>query len=573
MPIKFKILRFVTIIIAVKGEKCRHIKNIVRYIDKLQIMIYDKQKELGERTKVSTNDNYTSAKGGAQLNEINGAPKLLSVRGVTKAFGTNKVLKSVALDLEQGEILALIGGNGAGKSTLMKIIMGIYQPDSGEISINGKITAMTKPSVALSSGIYMVPQEPMLFPNMTVEENITMGFNDSQRELRNRLKNIMEDIGWKFDLGRKANSLSIAEQTLVEILRALLREAKVLILDEPTSALTFDEVESFFRVIEDLRKKGIGIIYITHRLAEVFEIATHVSIMVDGIITLHGPVGDFNREMLVKSLMPPNAEHAESKASACKVMNYDGKKPVFELSNFSGYGFNDISLKIYPGEILGVAGVVGAGRTELVSTIFGRDKVLGGRAILDGKDITGMKTKDVLKSGINYVPEDRYLYGIYGISTVGANMSSANLSSKTLGNFILNRKNEHALAQTYIDNFRIKVTDQEQLMSSLSGGNQQKVVIGRSLSTKPKLVIMDEPTRGIDAAARGDIYSIIQKLRDEGVAILLVSSDMEEIIELADRAVCVFQGRINAELCKEEITQDNLTSASFGVVTGKEATV
>lgn len=497
--------------------------------------------------------------------------KLLSVRGMTKAFGSNKVLKSVDLDLEQGEILALIGGNGAGKSTLMKIIMGIYQPDSGEISINGKPLAMTKPSVALSAGIYMVPQEPMLFPNMTVEENITMGFTENQRELRTRLKNIIDDIGWTFDLGRKASTLSIAEQTLVEILRALLREAKILILDEPTSALTFDEVESFFRVIEDLRKKNIGIIYITHRLAEVFEIATHVSIMCDGIITLHGPVSEFNREMLIKSLLPPNAVQADNKDVACKIMDYKGKEPIFELKNFSGYGFNDISLKVYPGEILGVAGVVGAGRTELVSTIFGRDKALGGHVILDGKDITGMKTKDVLKAGINYVPEDRYLQGTFGISTVGSNISSASLNDKSLGRFLLNRKNERSLAQTYIDSFRIKVTGQDQLMSSLSGGNQQKAVIGRSLSTKPKLVIMDEPTRGIDAAARGDIYSIIHKLRDTGVAILLVSSDMEEIVELSDRAVSVFQGRVNAELCKEQITQDNLTSASFGVVIGKEA--
>ena len=504
--------------------------------------------------------------------ERNDTPKLLSVRGITKAFGSNKVLKSVDFDLEQSEILALIGGNGAGKSTLMKIIMGIYQPDSGEIAINGKTIAMTKPSVALSTGIYMVPQEPMLFPNMTVEENILIGFKESQRKLKARLKNIMDDIGWNFDLGRKANSLSIAEQTLVEILRALLREAKILILDEPTSALTFDEVESFFRVIRDLQKKGIGIIYITHRLAEVFEIATHVSIMYDGIISLHGPVGNFDREMLVKSLLPPNVEQSESKTE-CRILDYSGKEPVFELKNFSGYGFSDISLKVYPGEVLGVAGVVGAGRTELVSTIFGRDRALKGRAILNGVDITGMKTRDILKSGINYVPEDRYLFGIFGISSVGANISSANLSDKSLGRFILNRKSEQSLAQTYIDSFRIKVTGQEQLMSSLSGGNQQKVVIGRSLSTKPKLVIMDEPTRGIDAAARGDIYSIIQKLRDEGVAILLVSSDMEEIVELSDRAVCVFQGHINAELCKEQITQDNLTSASFGVDIGKETVV
>ena len=502
--------------------------------------------------------------------EKSSTPKLLSVRGISKAFGSNRVLKSADVDLDRGEVLALIGGNGAGKSTLMKIIMGIYQPDSGEISIDGKSIAMTKPSVALSAGIYMVPQEPMLFPNMTVEENITMGFTENQRELRVRLNKIMEDIGWSFDLSRKANSLSIAEQTLVEILRALLREAKVLILDEPTSALTFDEVESFFRVINDLRAKGIGIIYITHRLAEVFEIATHVSIMCDGIITLNGPAGDFTREMLVKSLLPPNAEQVEKKAEECRVIDREGKDPVFELRNFSGYGFSDISLKVYPGEILGVAGVVGAGRTELVSTIFGRDKALGGQAILAGKNITGMKTKDILKSGINYVPEDRYLYGIFGISSVGSNISSANLNDKSLGRFILNRKNEQSLAKTYIDHFRIKVTGQDQLMSSLSGGNQQKAVIARSLSTKPKLVIMDEPTRGIDAAARGDIYSIIQKLREEGVAILLVSSDMEEIVELSDRAVCVFQGRINAEFCKEQINQDNLTSASFGVDTGKE---
>lgn len=536
-------------------------------------MNYDKQKGGLAFTFVIRQIHYYSLEEGADLAENKNASKLLSVRGVSKAFGSNKVLKSVDLDLDSGEVLALIGGNGAGKSTLMKIIMGIYQPDGGQIEISGQMTAMTKPSVALSSGVYMVPQEPMLFPNMTVEENITMGFNASQRELKARLVKIMSDIGWKLDFGRKASSLSIAEQTLVEILRALLRQAKILILDEPTSALTFDEVESFFRVINDLRKSGIGIIYITHRLAEVFEIATHVSIMCDGVITLSGQVSAFTREMLVKSLLPPNAEQIEKTAQVCKVVDRAGTKPVFELKNFSGYGFKDISLEVYPGEVLGVAGVVGAGRTELVSTIFGRDKALGGKVLLDGKDITGLKTKTILKAGINYVPEDRFLFGIFGLSSVGSNISSASLDNRALGRFILNLKSERKLAQTYIDHFRIKVTGQDQAMSSLSGGNQQKAVLGRSLSTKPKLVIMDEPTRGIDAAARGDIYSIIQKLRDEGVAILLVSSDMEEIVELSDRAVCVFQGRINAELCKEQITQDILTSASFGVAPGKETSL
>ncbi len=223
-------------------------------------------------------------------------------------------------------------------------------------------------------------------------------------------------------LNRKAMSLSIAEQQLVELLRGLLRNARVLILDEPTSALTFDEVESLFKIVEDLKQKGIGIVYITHRLAEVFQIATHVAIMRDGIITLKGRVSDFTREMLVKGLLPPNMDVADLKDGKGeeKTLNYEGLKPVFELQGYTGYGFEDVNLKVYPGEVLGVAGVVGAGRTELATTIFGRDKVLRGKAILDGRDITGCSTAQVLEAGINYVPEDRRLNGLFAISDVAA---------------------------------------------------------------------------------------------------------------------------------------------------------
>lgn len=492
--------------------------------------------------------------------------KLLSVRGITKAFGQNLVLKGVDIDLDRGEVLALIGGNGAGKSTLMKIIMGIYQPDDGCISIDGKVVQMSKPAIALEEGVYMVPQEPMLFPNMNVLENITMGFHEQASVLKARLQSISDDIGWKLDLTRKASTLSIAEQTLVEILRGLLRNAKILILDEPTSALTFDEVGAFFRVVKELKAKGIGIIYITHRLAEVFEIATHVSIMRDGQITLDGPVENFTREMLVQGLLPPDAEHKEGNAEQKATLNYENLKPVFELKHLSGYGFSNISLKVYPGEILGVAGVVGAGRTELVSTIFGRDKVLSGEVWLDGKNITGMPTAKVLEEGIDYVPEDRHQDGLFRISSVSANTTSALLHDLSLGRVLLNQKNEAEITDHYVERFRIKTTGIRQLVGSLSGGNQQKIVISRALSTKPKLVIMDEPTRGIDAAARGDVYNIIHQLRDQGVSVLLVSSDMEEIVELSDRAVTVFQGRINGEFQREDITQDNLTSASFGLI-------
>ena len=496
-----------------------------------------------------------------------GKEKLLSVRNVYKSFGLNAVLKGISLDLAPGEVLALIGGNGAGKSTLMKIIMGIYSHDSGEIFVDGQEMTVGKPAEALAHGVYMVPQEPLLFPNMTVEENILIGFNRPRAELHRELVERMDYLGWHIALERKASSLSIAEQQLVEILRGLLRHAKVLILDEPTSALTFKEVESLFKCVEDLKSQGIGIIYITHRLNEVFEIATTVAIMRDGVITLDGPVSNFTRDDLVCGLLPTDS--CQRKTQVTSKVDYS-KPPVFELRNFSGYGFTDISLKVYPGEILGLAGVVGAGRTEMAMTIFGRDKVLGGSVILDGKDITGLKTADVIKAGLNYVPEDRHADGLFKISDVACNTTSALLGTAQMGHFFLNRKEEKKVTQQYVDDFRIKVTGQDQLTGSLSGGNQQKIVIGRSLSTSPKLVILDEPTRGIDAAARGDVYSIIHQLRDQGVSILLISSDMEEIVELSDRAMSIYLGRVNCEFAKEDVNQDNLTSAAFGLIRKEE---
>ncbi len=490
----------------------------------------------------------------------------MSVRNIYKSFAHNAVLRGISMDLGSGEVLALIGGNGAGKSTLMKIIMGIYSHDSGEIVVNGREMTVGKPAEALANGVYMVPQEPLLFPNMTVEENILIGFDRPQRELHKELVETMESIGWHLDLGRRANTLSIAEQQLVELLRGVLRHAQVLILDEPTSALTFKEVESLFRCVEDLKSKGIGIIYITHRLNEVFEIATTVAIMRDGIVTLSGPVSNFTKDDLVKGLLP--LDMTAQKLSGTSSVDYS-KPPVLELERFSGYGFTDISLKVYPGEILGVAGVVGAGRTEMAMTIFGKDKVLGGRVLLDGKEITGMKTRDVMKAGLNYVSEDRHSDGLFKISSVAENTTSAILGEARMGRFFLNRKEERRVTQQYVDDFRIKVAGQDQLTGSLSGGNQQKVVIGRSLSSNPKLVILDEPTRGIDAAARADVYNIIQQLGKKGVSILLISSDMEEIMELSDRAVTIYQGRLNGEFTGDEVTQDNLTSASFGL-SGKE---
>lgn len=500
----------------------------------------------------------------ANMNAQASAPRL-QVRGIRKAFGQNVVLKGIDLSVSAGEVVALIGGNGAGKSTLMKIIMGIYTCDDGEILIDGAPAKLGKPSASLAAGIYLVPQEPLLFPNMTVLENILMGFNENENELKKRLARHMEELNFNLNLQRKANTLSIAEQQLVELLRGLMRDARILILDEPTSALTFSEVESLFKVVRDLKAKGISMIYITHRLNEVFEIATSVAIMRDGQITLEGPVEKFTREMLIAGLLPSDAQAQKQGEKAYKPVEYDKLKPVLQVKNLSGYGFSDVTFDLYPGEILGIAGVVGAGRTELISTIFGRDKTLSGTVTLDGKDITGMKTKQILREGINFVPEDRHTHGLFKIRSISSNTTSALLEGEEIGRVDVNRRKQRQITQQYVDDFRTKVVSLEDLIGSLSGGNQQKVVIARSLSTSPKVVILDEPTRGIDAAARSDVYGIIRQLKDRGVAVLMVSSDIEEVVELADRAITVFQGRINGEFSREEITQDALTSASFGI--------
>jgi len=490
---------------------------------------------------------------------------MISIRNIHKAFGQNAVLKGINLDAYAGDVVALIGGNGAGKSTLMKILMGVYQPDEGEIYIKGEQVSLNKPADALAQGIYLVPQEPMLFPNMSVEENIIIGFNEKKSELHSRLIALVEKLGWSLKLDRRADSLSIAEQELVEILRGLLRNSRILILDEPTSALTFNETESLFKTVKDLRESGISIFYITHRLTEVFEIATKVVILRDGMITVGGNVQDFTKDVLVKGLLPPSKEEKTQAAveEKARVLDYAKLKPVLELKDFTGYGFTGINLQVYPGEILGVAGVVGAGRTEFAVAVFGMDEVKRGTAYLDGENITGEKTKTIIAKGLNYVPEDRHLNAIFSISDVAANTTAAVLP-KMKGIF-LNKKQEKAITQEYVNDFRIKITGQEQLVGSLSGGNQQKVVLAKTLASSPKVVIMDEPTRGIDAGARGDVYKIINQLKEKGVAILLISSDIEEVVQLSDRAVTMFQGRINHTFAKCDINMDSLMAASFGV--------
>lgn len=486
---------------------------------------------------------------------------LLDCCSMNKSFGKNHVLRGIDLELCQGDVLSIIGGNGAGKSTLMKIIMGIYKCDGGVMKVCGKEVEKNTPSEALQNGVYLVPQEPMLFSHMTIEENVLLGLPGKRSENKKRLGALMQKLDWGIDIHRLASTLSIAEQQLIEIVKGLIRDSKILILDEPTSSLTFNEIQSLFKIIEDLKNNKVGIIYITHRLNEVFEISNKVAIMTNGKFTLKGGISEFNNEMLIKALLPENAEINQYKKEVQDLTNGEN---ILEIKNLSGNGFSNVTFNVRSGEILGLAGVVGAGRTELAETIFGRDKVKSGHVFVAGKEITGLETGKVIKSGLNYVPEDRFKNGIFKISDIGMNISSSSL--RTMGKFFVNRNYEQLLYKEYKSSFGIKSVGIDQEIGALSGGNQQKIVIAKTLASIPKILILDEPTRGIDAGAREDVYRIIHKLKKQGVAILLISSDMEEIVQLSDRALTMYRGKINKELVGEEITPDYLMSASFGVL-------
>lgn len=487
--------------------------------------------------------------------------RLVKLDHIQKTFNQNKVLKGVSLEINQSEVISIIGGNGAGKSTLMKILTGVYKADEGSIEINGDKLTNYNPSIAHDKGIYLVPQEPLLFPNMTIEQNLTIGFHKKKQEVRESAKKLIEQLGWNFDLSRYAISLSIAEQQQVEIIKGLLRDSKVLILDEPTSSLTFAETESLFKLIEQLKNAGVGIIYITHRLDEVFQISTHAVILRDGKVTLKGKINEFTKEMLIQGLLPMDSEKDGSHSyEKCSVDRMKEEK-ILRVQDLCGDGFKNISFDVFKGEVVGVAGLLGAGRTEIAEAIYGITQVKSGKVILNGKDITHFRVKETIESGIAYIPEDRFLNGIFSISSISSNMTAQVIKKQK---YFIDKQFEKEITDEYVSRLSIKISNQDDEIRSLSGGNQQKVVIARILSMNPQLIIMDEPTRGIDAAARSDIYNIITQLKEQGYSILLISSDLEEIERISDRIYVIYRGTCNVCLDLEEINATNVMRAAFG---------
>ncbi|HDR7783858.1 sugar ABC transporter ATP-binding protein [Bacillus sp. BPN334] len=487
---------------------------------------------------------------------------LLQVKKMSKSFSNQLVLKEVNLQVECGDIYALVGGNGAGKSTLMKILTGLYSYDSGEMYVKGMRKQFSNPSEAHRNSMYLIPQEPLIFPHMTIEENICIGLKGKKKELKVKIKQLINSLGWGIDLKELGGSLSVAQQQLVEIVRGLIREAEILILDEPTSTLTTHEMKNLFVLMKSLQEKGIGMIYITHRFPEIFEIANKVAILRDGMIVSQGDVCDYTYDMLMEGLLPKGYKQEEKREIVRKSKE---TKKILEVTDVTSHAFENISFTVHTGEIVGIAGIVGSGRTELAEVIFGLKSIKSGSILLEGKSIDSYSLHKRLSEGLVYVPEDRARNGIFSIASVKENMTAASLHQNS--RFFINQEKESALVKSYIEQFRIVARSMDEVLASLSGGNQQKVVLAKYLACNPKIIILDEPTRGIDAKARLEVYETIEKMKREGLAILLISSDIEEIVQLVNRVYVMRNGQFVSHLEKEQINVEEVTRLAYGGVT------
>lgn len=485
---------------------------------------------------------------------------LLELNNIWKIFDGVPVLKGLNISLTKGEVHAILGGNGSGKSTLMKIISGTYQCSNGVIKYLGKEVNFTRPYQAHREGIYLVPQEPKIFPYLSILENITIGLSKVNGETIDKVKNIADRIGFKVSLRDDAGKLTIANQQLVEIIRGLIRDAKVLILDEPTSTLTVKEVKSLFDIVRPLLKNDIGVFFISHRINEIFDFSDRISVLRDGDIVLSGKTSDFKPVDLIKAMIG----NSDYNISQNYNTEYDIGKVVLSIRNLSSEVFKNISFDVRESETLGIAGIVGAGRTELASAIVGLEPYHSGEVIMNGKKLIPCDAKSSREAKISYIPEDRHKYGIFLDIPFYETISSEVL--KKISKVFLNKKQEKEMSKKYVEELKIKVLNEEQYSRMLSGGNQQKVVISKILTTEPKVVILDEPTRGVDAKAREDVFQIVRDLKKKGVAVILISSDLEEVINNSDRIIVIHSGEINLELDKKDFSIEVITQASFGVI-------
>lgn len=485
---------------------------------------------------------------------------IVEMQGITKQFPGVKALDNVSFRLRAGEVMALLGENGAGKSTLMKILSGVYPKDGGSIRIfNEEVDAIT-PKRAQELGIAIIHQELNLCRHLTVAENIFLGREKvgafrrlSQREMNREAQKILDNLNIDLSPTTMVGDLQVSKQQMVEIAKALSTNARVLIMDEPTSALTAKEIEELFRIIRQLRDEGRGIVYISHRLEELQHIVDRVTILRDGQYVAEMPFKDVTLNEIISYMVGREIKEKFPRVS-CSV----GEK-IFEVKNLNaGRMVRNISLELHAGEIVGVAGLMGAGRTETTRAIFGIDRKESGEILLDGKPVTITKPIDAIRAGIVLVPEDRKRDGLCTKLSIRDNIALPNLDIVCGALTTVNMRKVNRMSDEAVRNLQIKLPNTLVDAGSLSGGNQQKVVVGKWLARNSRVVMFDEPTRGIDVAAKVEIYHLMNRLKEQGIGVLFVSSELPEILGIADRIIVMCDGRITGELDVKEATQERI---------------
>ena len=489
--------------------------------------------------------------------------KSLTLKNIKKEFPGVLALDDVSLEAKAGCVHALMGENGAGKSTLIKILAGAYNKDQGRILFDDKEVNIDNPNDSLNLGIKVVYQEIALIPEFTVGENIflekfpvnSLGIVN-WKKLYNDCNNLLKKIGFNLNVKEKVANLSISEQQIVEIARAIFQNASVVVMDEPTSSLTPNEIQKLFEAIENLKKNNIAIIYITHKIDEIFKIANEVTVLRDGKLISHRDIKDTSEEILIQDMVGRKVEQKFDRP----VKSFD--KVLMNINNISTKSkLKDISFNLYKGEILGFFGLMGAGRTELAKAIYGYDNISNGSIEIDGQTLKKFNTQTMVKNGVGYVTEDRKGEGIIKDMNLRENMSlpSLEIFEKL---FTINKNKEKKISNEYIDKFEVKTPSSERLITLLSGGNQQKILLSRWLIRNLKIIILDEPTRGVDIGAKTEILRLINDLAKDGLSVILMTSEMNDLLTLSDRIIVMAGGKISKEFDRNEATQEEIFKAS-----------
>ncbi len=488
------------------------------------------------------------------------------MRKITKRYPGVDALVNVDFSAKVGEVHALVGENGAGKSTLIKVLGGAEKRDSGEVIVGGVKTNFTEPQQAIDSGIAIIYQEFNLVPNMTVAENVFLGREPlgslpgfiNYRKMYSDVGRIFEELGVKLDLNAPVSRLSVAQQQMVEIAKAVSQNAKIIAMDEPSATLTGHEIKNLFELIQRLKSEGVCVIYISHRLEEIFEIADIVTILRDGMLVDCQPVARLDKDAVIKMMVGRELGEVFP-----KVVTNKGQTAL-EVRGISREGvIENISFSVKKGEVLGIAGLVGSGRTEVARAIFGADKIDKGEIFIDGSLADIKSPLDAIMNGIGLVTEDRKGQGLFLGMTISENITMANLREISKWGFI-KCNDEKRNTYEYVKDLHIKTPSVSQSVQNLSGGNQQKVVLAKWLFTKCRVLIFDEPTRGIDIGAKTEIYHLINRLADEGVAIIMISSELPEIIGMSDRIIVMHEGKVAGELSSSEASQEKIMLLATG---------